>query len=74
MMTLINHCNYADIFIQLPRELSQKNLGANLSAERLDSLMVVMFEHLESCKSGGRLTEVSLILFVLNMFGVFSYL
>ncbi|KAB1224016.1 RNA polymerase I-specific transcription initiation factor RRN3 [Morella rubra] len=44
--------------IELPRELSRKSLGGNLIAEKLDSLMVLTFEHLESCKVSGRLIEV----------------
>ena len=46
-------------FVQHPREVSRKSSGGNSFAEKLDSVMVVMFEHLESCKAGGRLTEVS---------------
>lgn len=46
--------------IQLPKELSRKSLVGNHVAEKLDSLMVLMFEHLESCDVGGRLVEVSL--------------
>ncbi|RVW29516.1 hypothetical protein CK203_077403 [Vitis vinifera] len=38
--------------------LSRKSLGGNLIAEKLDSLMVLTFEHLESCEAGGRLIEV----------------
>ncbi|KAF3440903.1 hypothetical protein FNV43_RR19189 [Rhamnella rubrinervis] len=41
-----------------PREVCRKSSGGNSFAEKLDSVMVVMFEHLESCKAGGRLTEV----------------
>ncbi|KAG2668338.1 hypothetical protein I3760_15G155300 [Carya illinoinensis] len=43
---------------ELPRELSRKSLGGNLIAEKLDSLMALTFEHLESCKANGRLNEV----------------
>ncbi|XP_062095602.1 uncharacterized protein LOC133801411 [Humulus lupulus] len=43
---------------ELPRELSRKGLVGNLFAEKLDSLMVVVFEHLNSCEAGGRLNEV----------------
>ncbi|KAF5469558.1 hypothetical protein F2P56_013622 [Juglans regia] len=43
---------------ELPRELSRKSLGGNLIAEKLDSLMALTFEHLESCKANGRLSEV----------------
>lgn len=43
---------------ELPKELSRKSLVGNLFAEKLDSLMVLMFEHLESCDVGGRLVEV----------------
>ncbi|GLT53358.1 hypothetical protein SLA2020_266360 [Shorea laevis] len=43
---------------ELPRELSRKSLGGSLIAEKLDSLMVLTFEHLESCKDSGRLVEV----------------
>uniref|UniRef100_A0A803QFY0 RNA polymerase I-specific transcription initiation factor RRN3 n=2 Tax=Cannabis sativa TaxID=3483 RepID=A0A803QFY0_CANSA len=43
---------------ELPRELSRKGLVGNLFAEKLDNLMVVVFEHLNSCEEGGRLNEV----------------
>ncbi|KAF4358779.1 hypothetical protein F8388_022546 [Cannabis sativa] len=43
---------------RLPRELSRKGLVGNLFAEKLDNLMVVVFEHLNSCEEGGRLNEV----------------
>ncbi|KAJ4714018.1 RNA polymerase I-specific transcription initiation factor RRN3-like [Melia azedarach] len=42
--------------------LSRKSLSGNLIAELLDSLMVLTFEHLESCEGAGRLTEVFEIL------------
>ncbi|KAH7519801.1 hypothetical protein FEM48_Zijuj08G0075700 [Ziziphus jujuba var. spinosa] len=48
--------------IELPRELSRKSLGRNEHAEKLDSLMVLTFEYLESCEAGGRLTKVFEIL------------
>ena len=48
-------------FFQLHRgSSSRKSLGGNLIAEKLDSLMVLTFEHLESCEAGGRLVEVLL--------------
>ncbi|XP_075655326.1 uncharacterized protein LOC142625575 isoform X1 [Castanea sativa] len=47
-----------DILLQFPRELSRKSLGGNSTAEKLDSLMVLTFEHLKSCEVSGRLTEV----------------
>ncbi|KAK9279483.1 hypothetical protein L1049_013162 [Liquidambar formosana] len=37
---------------------TRKSLGGNTNAEKLDSLMVLTFEHLESCDRGGRLIEV----------------
>ncbi|XP_024033748.1 RNA polymerase I-specific transcription initiation factor RRN3 isoform X2 [Citrus clementina] len=37
--------------------LSRKSLSGNLIAELLDSLMVLTFEHLESCEGTGRLIE-----------------
>ncbi|XP_022973839.1 RNA polymerase I-specific transcription initiation factor RRN3-like [Cucurbita maxima] len=43
---------------ELPRELSRKSLGGNVIAETLDSLIVLTFEHLESCERDGRLNEV----------------
>jgi len=43
---------------EFPRELSRKSLGGNSTAEKLDSLMVLTFEHLKSCEASGRLTEV----------------
>ncbi|KAL5556349.1 hypothetical protein UlMin_038585 [Ulmus minor] len=43
---------------ELPRELSRRGLVGNLFAEKLDSLMVITFEHLESCEANGRLVEV----------------
>ncbi|KAH9760359.1 RNA polymerase I specific transcription initiation factor RRN3 protein [Citrus sinensis] len=42
--------------------LSRKSLSGNLIAELLDSLMVLTFEHLESCEGTGRLIEVFEIL------------
>ncbi|PON78708.1 RNA polymerase I specific transcription initiation factor [Trema orientale] len=47
---------------ELPRELSRKGLVGNLFAEKLDSLMVLLFEHLYSCEAVGRLSEVFEIL------------
>ncbi|GLT26931.1 hypothetical protein SLA2020_019690 [Shorea laevis] len=38
--------------------LSRKSLAGNAIAELLDSLMVMTFGHLESCKDAGRLIEV----------------
>ncbi|XP_054775884.1 uncharacterized protein LOC129284426 isoform X2 [Prosopis cineraria] len=38
--------------------LRRKCLQGNLVAEKLDSLMVLTFEHLESCQSSGRLAQV----------------
>ncbi|KAL0547829.1 hypothetical protein IC582_012258 [Cucumis melo] len=43
---------------ELPRELSRRSLGGNVIAETLDSLIVLTFEHLESCERDGRLNEV----------------
>ncbi|KAE8077854.1 hypothetical protein FH972_016374 [Carpinus fangiana] len=39
-------------------DIYRKSLGGNSIAEKLDSLMVLTFEHLESCKDSGRLVEV----------------
>lgn len=48
---------------ELPKDtLNRKRLGGNLVAEKLDSLMVITFEHLKSCANGGRLVEVFEIL------------
>ncbi|GMY34329.1 RNA polymerase I-specific transcription initiation factor RRN3 isoform X1 [Fagus crenata] len=47
-----------EVLLQFPRELSRKTLGGNSTAEKLDSLMVVTFEHLKSCEASGRLIEV----------------
>ncbi|KAL5820962.1 hypothetical protein ACOSQ3_022844 [Xanthoceras sorbifolium] len=38
--------------------LSRKSLTGNVIAELLDSLMMLTFEHLESCERAGRLIEV----------------
>ncbi|KAL5143090.1 RNA polymerase I-specific transcription initiation factor RRN3 [Glycine soja] len=38
--------------------LNRKNLQGNLVVEKLDSLMVLAFLHLESCQNSGRLAEV----------------
>ncbi|TKY48156.1 RNA polymerase I-specific transcription initiation factor RRN3 [Spatholobus suberectus] len=38
--------------------LNRKNLQGNLVVEKLDSLIVLAFLHLESCQSSGRLAEV----------------
>ncbi|XP_021804526.1 RNA polymerase I-specific transcription initiation factor RRN3-like isoform X2 [Prunus avium] len=43
---------------ELPRKLSQKILGGNSFAEKLDSLMVLTFEHLESCQVADRLIKI----------------
>ncbi|XP_057970224.1 uncharacterized protein LOC131159371 [Malania oleifera] len=49
----------ADEGIELSREyLNRKSLRGNLFADKLDSLMVLTFEHLKSCEDGGRLTKV----------------
>ncbi|MQK22667.1 hypothetical protein EI013_30335, partial [Escherichia coli] len=42
--------------------LFRKSLQGNLVVEKLDSLMVLTFLHLESCQSSGRLAEVFNIL------------
>lgn len=45
--------------LQLSSELlNRKNLQGNLVVEKLDSLMVLAFLHLESCQNSGRLAEV----------------
>ena len=54
--------------MQLPRELTRKSLGGKLIAEKLDSLMALIFEHLESCKDSGRLVEVLLDVQIFNGF------
>ncbi|XP_041993955.1 RNA polymerase I-specific transcription initiation factor RRN3-like [Salvia splendens] len=38
--------------------LIQRFLSSNLSAQKLDSLMVLIFEYLKSCSEGGRLVQV----------------
>ncbi|XP_058731125.1 RNA polymerase I-specific transcription initiation factor rrn3-like [Vicia villosa] len=38
--------------------LNRKNLQGNMVVEKLDSLIVLTFLHLESCQSSGRLSEV----------------
>jgi len=38
--------------------LNRKNLQGNLVVQKLDSLIVLAFLHLESCQSSGRLAEV----------------
>ncbi|KAM2063476.1 hypothetical protein ACFX16_027010 [Malus domestica] len=43
---------------EIARKLSTKVSGSNSFAEKLDSLLVLTFEHLESCEVGGRLIEV----------------
>ncbi|KAK2977155.1 hypothetical protein RJ640_027768 [Escallonia rubra] len=44
---------------ELPRGFSsQKMLRGNVVAEKLDSLMVLMFEHLQDCYDSGRLVQV----------------
>ncbi|KAK3013658.1 hypothetical protein RJ639_008529 [Escallonia herrerae] len=44
---------------ELPRGFSsQKVLRGNVVAEKLDSLMVLMFEHLQDCYNSGRLVQV----------------
>ncbi|KAL2533254.1 RNA polymerase I specific transcription initiation factor RRN3 protein [Abeliophyllum distichum] len=44
---------------ELTREsLIQRFFGGNLVAEKLDSLLVLTFEHLESCSGSGRLIQV----------------
>ncbi|KAJ8764151.1 hypothetical protein K2173_005063 [Erythroxylum novogranatense] len=59
---------------ELPRTLSHRSLGKNIIADLLDSLMVRTFEHLESCASDNRLSEVfktlvdSFMLTILNTY------
>ncbi|KAL7223677.1 hypothetical protein ACSBR1_025180 [Camellia fascicularis] len=44
---------------ELPREFSNgKSFRGNVFAEKLDSLLVLMFEHLKSCNDDGRLVKV----------------
>uniref|UniRef100_A0A5B6ZC63 Putative RNA polymerase I-specific transcription initiation factor rrn3 n=1 Tax=Davidia involucrata TaxID=16924 RepID=A0A5B6ZC63_DAVIN len=44
---------------ELPIEcLSRKSFAGNIVAEKLDSLMVLTFEHLQYCNEGGRLIQV----------------
>ncbi|XP_022888473.1 RNA polymerase I-specific transcription initiation factor RRN3-like isoform X1 [Olea europaea var. sylvestris] len=44
---------------ELTREsVIQRFFGGNLVAEKLDSLLVLTFEHLESCRESGRLIQV----------------
>ncbi|KAJ7973248.1 RNA polymerase I-specific transcription initiation factor RRN3 [Quillaja saponaria] len=43
---------------ELPKQsLSWKSLQGNLTAEKLDGLMVLTFKHLKSCQSSDRLAE-----------------
>ncbi|KAI4325728.1 hypothetical protein MLD38_031102 [Melastoma candidum] len=44
------------------QSLSRKALSRNASAEQLDALLVLTFEHLESCQTQGRLNEVFSVL------------
>lgn len=49
-----------EMSFQLTREsLIQRFFGGNLVAEKLDSLLVLTFEHLESCTESGRLIQVT---------------
>lgn len=41
--------------------MNRKSLVGNVVAEKLDSLLALTFEHLESCKAQGRLNEVLLL-------------
>ncbi|KAL1559550.1 RNA polymerase I-specific transcription initiation factor RRN3-like [Salvia divinorum] len=55
--------NHADDIVhdgdELTRDvLIQRFLSTNLSAQKLDSLMVLTFEYLKSCSEGGRLVQV----------------
>ncbi|XAR58079.1 hypothetical protein NMG60_11026458 [Bertholletia excelsa] len=43
---------------ELPREFSRRNFLGNVVAEKLDSLLVLMFEHLKLCNAVGRLRKV----------------
>ncbi|KAF2322865.1 hypothetical protein GH714_031487 [Hevea brasiliensis] len=60
--------------LQLPATLSQRSLGKNIVADLLDSMMVQVFEHLESCANNKRLSEVfetlldSFMLTILNTY------
>jgi RNA polymerase I-specific transcription initiation factor RRN3 len=45
-------------FFQCARELLSKNDETTKNVEKLDSLIVLTFLHLESCQSSGRLAEV----------------
>ncbi|EFH69894.1 predicted protein [Arabidopsis lyrata subsp. lyrata] len=44
-------------------DLKQNTSGGNVVSELLDKLMVLFFDHLESCQNSGRLDEVFEILF-----------
>ncbi|KAJ6413387.1 hypothetical protein OIU84_006228 [Salix udensis] len=44
--------------VELPSTLTLRNLGKNLTADLLDSLMIQFFEHLEACADKKRLSEV----------------
>ncbi|KAG6415833.1 hypothetical protein SASPL_123252 [Salvia splendens] len=52
-------CTDALAGLHLTRDvLIQRFLSSNLSAQKLDSLMVLIFEYLKSCSEGGRLVQV----------------
>ncbi|KAK7278977.1 hypothetical protein RJT34_24018 [Clitoria ternatea] len=57
-MELEEDAEFADEAVPPSELLKRKSLQGNLVVEKLDSLMVLTFLHLESCQNSGRLTEV----------------
>ncbi|XP_027920170.1 RNA polymerase I-specific transcription initiation factor RRN3-like isoform X2 [Vigna unguiculata] len=60
-MELEDICKFTDEdenFDSMSEMLNRKNLQGNLVVQKLDSLIVLAFLHLESCQSSGRLAEV----------------
>jgi RNA polymerase I-specific transcription initiation factor RRN3 len=57
------------LFAQLPSTLTLRNLGKNVTADLLDSLMIQFLEHLEACADKKRLSEVlSEVIFIMSVF------
>ncbi|KAG6773730.1 hypothetical protein POTOM_021047 [Populus tomentosa] len=54
----LHTCNSDVFYVELPSTLTLRNLGKNVTADLLDSLMIQFLEHLEACADKKRLSEV----------------
>lgn len=58
MTNALSHEFFFFIFQSSAELFNRNSLQGNVVVEKLDSLMVLIFLHLESCQSSGRLAEV----------------